>query len=240
MKAKLLIGTDPEVFLRSKTTGKFVSAHGMFPGTKNEPYPLDQGALQVDGHALEFNTKPVGTEDEFAEVVQHVFNQVKGFVEATTPDLEIALEPIATFDADYFDNLPIESKELGCTPDFSSVTGEVLEPPPINFQPFRTGSGHIHIGWTKYEEAFDEEKFKQRMEMAAKLTPYLLDAALDWENGDSSKRRQFYGREGSFRPKHYGIELRALDNLWLKSETTIRKVFRTTVEAFEREYGNAL
>lgn len=237
---KPLIGTDPEVFLRSKSTGKFVSAHGKFPGTKNDPFPLSMGALQVDGHALEFNTKPVGTEDEFAEVVQHVFNQVKGYVEETNSDLEVVLEPVAYFDADYFDTLPDESKELGCTPDFSSITGDVLEPPPINYQPFRTGSGHIHIGWTKYEEAFEESKFKQRMEMAAKLTPYLLEAALDWENGNSSVRRTYYGREGSFRPKHYGIELRALDNLWLKDEASIRKVFRTTVEAFEREYGNAL
>jgi len=236
----IFVGTDPEVFLRDKRTGLFVSAHGMFPGTKDQPYPLDRGALQVDGHALEFNTMPVTTEDDFVEVVNHVFGQVKGFVEATDPNLEIALEPIAQFDAEYFAALPEESKELGCTPDFSAITGDVLESPAIGNDPIRTGSGHIHVGWTSYEEAFDTKVFANRLDVARRLTPYLLEVAKSWETPESSLRRQYYGRDGAFRPKHYGVELRALDNLWLRSEESIRAVFRTTVEAFEREYPNAV
>lgn len=238
--ARILIGTDPEVFLRSKSTGAYVSAHGKFPGTKYNPFPLDRGALQVDGHALEFNTEPVDNEDDFAEVVQYVFGQVKDFVAETEPDLEIALDPVAHFEQDYFNNLPMESKELGCSPDFSSITGDALEPPEIHFLPIRTGSGHIHIGWTHGENAFDPDNFKLRLEAARKLTPYLLEVSKKWETPTSVERRNFYGKDGSFRPTSYGVELRALDNLWLASEDTIREVFRTTVQAFEKEFGNAL
>jgi hypothetical protein len=53
------IGADPEFFLRDKATGKFVSAHGLIPGTKRQPMKVDKGAVQVDGMALEFNIDPV-------------------------------------------------------------------------------------------------------------------------------------------------------------------------------------
>jgi hypothetical protein len=236
----ILIGTDPEVFLRSKSTGRMISAHGQFPGTKDEPFPLDRGALQVDGHALEFNTDPVGSENEFLHVVNHVFNQVKGFVHETNSDWEVVLEPVARFDSEYFDTLPDESKVLGCTPDFSAVTGKQLDAPDISKQPLRTGSGHIHIGWTQFDDAFDEAEFRKRLVLANRITPYLLKTAEKWENADSTIRRQYYGREGAFRPKHYGVELRALDNLWLKDDASILEVFRTTKAAFEKECHHAL
>lgn len=236
---KLLIGTDPEVFLRSKTSGKFVSAHGKFPGTKDDPFPLFRGAMQVDGHALEFNTEPVDNEDDFVEVVSSVYAQVSNFVNDVNPDLEIALEPVAVFDKEYFDSLPEISKELGCSPDFSSITGKVLTSPAISHEPIRTGSGHIHIGWTMFDDSFQEKEFAERLKLANKITPYLLEVAKEWETEASEQRRNYYGKEGAFRPKHYGVELRALDNLWLRSTNSMRKVFRTAVSAFEKEYTNA-
>lgn len=238
--SKILIGTDPEVFLRHKYTGDFVSAHGMFPGSKDEPFKLDRGAMQVDGHALEFNTDPVGTEDEFVEVVNHVFNQVKGYVEATDPNVEIVLEPVAHFDPMYFNCLPDISKVLGCTPDFSATTGKQLDAPAIGFEPIRTSSGHIHIGWTKDEDEFDEKEFQKRFVLANRITPYLLKAAEKWETKASEERRLYYGRDGAFRPKPYGVELRALDCLWLANDNRMREVFRAAVEGFEKERQYAL
>lgn len=240
MTPRMLIGTDPEVFLRDKTSGRFVSAHGMFPGTKEEPFRLDRGAMQVDGHALEFNTDPVDNEDDFVEVVNHVFNQVKGAVEVFDPNLEVVLEPVAKFDEVYFSILPEDSKVLGCTPDFSAITGKELGAPDISHVPLRTSSGHIHIGWTKDEDAFDEVEFKKRFVLANRITPYLLKVAEKWETDASKERRKYYGRDGAFRPKSYGVELRALDCLWLKSDETIRQVFRAAKEGFEKEFKYAL
>lgn len=236
MSNKIKIGTDPEIFLRSKTTGRIVSAAGKFPGTKEEPYPLHRGALQVDGHALEFNTEPVSTDNEFVDVVSYVFNQVKGFVRAVDEDLEIALEPVVHFDATYFDSLPEMSKVLGCTPDFSAVTGKQLDAPDIANVPIRTGSGHIHIGWTEDEDPFDPLNFQQRFIIANRVTPYLLRTANLWEKPNSNERRKYYGREGAFRPKPYGVELRALDNLWLEDEQFMKAVFRSAQEGFNKEY----
>lgn len=234
---QIMLGTDPEVFLKRKSTGQFVSAHGMFPGTKHEPSPLGNfGFLQVDGHALEFNTQPAANEDEFFMFVNETFNLVKQAVNDVDPDLEIALEPVAEFDKSYFEALPEESKVLGCDPDFSGLDGHQLDAPSISGDPIRTSSGHIHIGWTLGDDAFDEELFKNRLAIANRVTPHLLTVAKSWENDASVRRRQFYGRDMAFRPKHYGIELRALDCLWLKTEQSIRQVYRTTVDAFTKEF----
>ncbi len=237
----ITIGTDPEVFLRSKSTGEFVSAHGMFPGTKHEPFALgNYGYMQVDGHALEFNTHPAANEDEFVTAVTNIFEAVKKEVERVDPDLEIALEPIATFDPVYFDSLPVTSKVLGCDPDYSSETGDILSAPDIADKAIRTSSGHIHIGWTNFDDVYDDEVFAQRLFIASKVTPHLLKVSKRWETAASDERRKYYGREGAFRPKNYGVELRTLDCLWLADETRMREVYRAAYNGFMEEYGNQL
>ncbi len=233
MSQTVYIGCDPEVFLRSKSTGLMVSAAGLFPGTKEQPFPLgNAGFVQVDGHALEFNTHPAATEDEFVQNVTMIFDKVKELVEMTDPDLEIALDPVAEFDPDYFESLPPMSKILGCTPDYSMEDGTMIHAPDIADVPIRTSSGHIHIGYSYGDDAFDDAVFADRLKIAQAVTPHLLKVAKKWESERSEERRKYYGGHGAFRPKHYGVELRALDCLWLANEDRMREVYRTTVEAF--------
>ena len=56
--SKILIGADPEVFLKNPE-GQYISAIGRFKGTKNQPVPvrsLGKGyAVQVDNVLLEYN-----------------------------------------------------------------------------------------------------------------------------------------------------------------------------------------
>lgn len=232
----LLIGCDPEVFIKNRRTGQFVSAHGMFPGDKHNPVPLgNYGFMQVDGHALEFNTQPAANEDEFYMFVSETFELLNNEVKKVNKNYEIALEPVAHFDEIYFEMLPEMSKMLGCDPDFSSETGEVLSAPDISKQPIRTSSGHIHFGFTQGADPFEDNEFKQRLEIAKRVTPYLLECSKSWETEASVERRKYYGREGAFRPKSYGVELRALDCLWLASEDRIRAVYRAAVNGFNKE-----
>ena len=52
MQNRNTIGTDPEFFIKSKD-GKFLNAEKMFPGTKDEPFPMKCGAgLQTDNVAV--------------------------------------------------------------------------------------------------------------------------------------------------------------------------------------------
>lgn len=227
------IGADPEVFLKDRITGDYVSATGMFPGTKEEPFALgNYGHVQVDGHALEFNTIPAESEDEFVTNVTNIFEAVKELVRSRDENLEIVLDPVAKFNPFYFMSLPPSSKVLGCTPDFSGIDGHQLHAPDIAEEPIRTSSGHIHIGWTNSEDPFDKENFANRLAVAQRVNPYLLSVSRKWEGPQSIVRRRYYGRDGAFRPKPYGIELRTLDAQWLASEERMREVYRAAMDGF--------
>ena len=142
---QITLGTDPEVFL-TDTEGRYVSAHDLVPGSKWDPHRVQSGALQPDGVAAEFNIDPVETADEFMSNIDTVMKQLESQIKSIRPDLIITMTPTATFSKEYFDSLPESAKELGCTPDYNAYTRDTNSPPSTT-EPFRTGSGHIHIGW---------------------------------------------------------------------------------------------
>ena len=73
------IGADPEVFVG--IDNKFVSAHDLVPGTKLNPHRLVEGAVQVDGMALEYNIDPCTEGQEFVARMKLVRNQMEDMVE---------------------------------------------------------------------------------------------------------------------------------------------------------------
>ena len=218
---ELTIGTDPEVFVRD-ANGKYFSGHDLIPGTKHNPHPVKNGAIQVDGVALEFNTRPARTKEEFTQFISDVLVQLEAEYKTKRPDLTIAMTPTATFERDYFDALPDEPKELGCTPDYNAYTGEQNEPPSTD-EPFRTGSGHIHLGWTQWENPHDSAHFKVCCGLVRQLDAILYPASLLWDSDD--RRRSLYGKIGAFRPKSYGVEYRPLSNAYLADKSIQEIVF---------------
>lgn len=225
---QLTIGTDPEVFVRD-VNGKYFSGHDLIPGTKQDPYPVKNGAIQVDGVALEFNTRPAKTKEEFTQYIDDVISQLDAEYKTKRPDLTIAITPTAMFDREYFDSLPDEPKELGCTPDYNAYTGGQNEPPSTD-EPFRTGSGHIHIGgWCEYENPHDDTHFDRCRRLVRQLDAILYPASLLWDSDD--RRRSLYGKIGAFRPKFYGVEYRPLSNAYLAKKSIQELVFGISVKA---------
>lgn len=224
------IGCDPEFFVRSKTRNSFVSAHDLFPGTKQEPFKVILGAVQVDGVAFEFNIEPAKSLEDFLRNIETVTNTMKHFARRVDPDLEIVVTPTASFDKDYFDSLPLYAKNLGCEPDYNAYTGKENTRPETQ-EPFRTGSGHVHVGWTEYENSNDTSHFYDCIEMTKQLDMALFPVSLLWD--DDRKRRELYGRVGAFRPKHYGVEYRVLSNVWASDPDLAAWVYGATRRAEE-------
>ncbi len=217
------IGTDPEFFLTMND--KFVSAAGHFPGTKKRPFPVIDGAVQVDGTALEFNIDAADTEDEFTHRIFGVLKQMADMIVKALPGADIALTPVARYTDEDWRKIPMSAKILGCDPDFDAWTGMVNPSPGdrILNVPLRTASGHIHIGWTNSQDVQDPWHFENCMKVAQTFAESgLFDPQTDRER----ERVQYYGMNGSFRPKSYGVELRAPSNLWLGSEKSIRDTYR--------------
>lgn len=226
MSVEFLIGADPELFVRDRD-GKLVSAYGMIPGTKSEPFEVEGGAVQVDGMALEFNINPAKTVDEFNDNIVNVLRQLK---EMVPNGYEFDFSPVAKFGKEYIQSQPEEARELGCDPDYSAYTG-LANPKPNADYDFRTASGHIHIGWTNAQDINVPEHI-EACQMAVKQ----LDCVLGMTSRKWDKdriRSTMYGKFGAYRPKHYGVEYRTLSNTWVDHEDRRRFVFNAAQSSME-------
>lgn len=225
---QITIGADPELFVFSELTKKFVSAHDIFPGTKELPEPVEGGAIQVDGVAFEFNINPASSFSEFSGNIRKVLSISRGILESHNDKYRLFSTSTATFDRGYFDALPDHTKALGCEPDFNAYTGQE-NPKPTTTEPFRTGSGHIHVGWGN---GFDKEDPEHRLlceKLVMQMDACLYFASLLWDH--DRKRRTLYGKIGAYRPKSYGVEYRVLSNSWVEKTLLQDFVFGATKRA---------
>lgn len=209
---KITVGADPEFFLRDRKTGKFISAYGLIPGTKERPHPVEQGAVQVDGMALEFNINPAFNSQEFHSNIETVLQTLRNMIPKET---EIDFNPVAQFDEEFFKQQPEAAVNIGCEPDFNAYTGQ-LNTPPNQKQLMRTAAGHIHIGWTDDRDPFDDRHFASCCRLVKQLDYYLgVPSVLLDKTPTAALRREMYGKAGTFRPKTYGVEYRVLSNFWV-------------------------
>jgi hypothetical protein len=227
MTKLVTVGADPELFIKDTSTNEFISAHDIIPGSKDVPCQVPKGAVQHDGVAAEFNINPAKTRKEFLLNIRSVKSILERICKNTNPNLVLVAEPTATFTKDYFASLPGDVLLLGCEPDFDAYTLEKNKKPETS-EPFRTGSGHIHVGWgDNVEDKFSESHMQDCASLVKELDFAFTRAEKVWD-GDT-KRRSLYGNPGCFRPKNYGVEYRTLSNKWLDHVWTQMFVFDTTV-----------
>jgi hypothetical protein len=229
---EITIGADPEVFIRDQQDS-FISGHIFECGTKRAPMPTPHGSVQVDGLALEFNVTPSRTPVEFLSNIHGVIKDLREIV-SSRGNYDIAAVPTAEFGKKYLSTLPKHCLELGCEPDFNAYTLEPFPRPPAN-KTFRTGAGHIHVGWREPQD-IDQDHFELCSMVAKELDYYLGIPSIEWDKDE--KRRQLYGKAGCFRPKPYGVEYRVLSNAWVSDDNLIQKVFNLTFKAVHRMKAN--
>lgn len=205
-----LIGADPEIFVRKN--GVPVSAHGLVSGTKKEPLKTSLGAVQVDGMALEFNIDPTPLED-FEGFNLKIVRTIADLRELV-PDYNFNISPVQEFSPEYMEKQPEEAKELGCDPDFNAYT-KAANPRPDGDRPFRTGAGHVHIGWGADIPVDNEEHIGICADFI-KMCDATIGMFMTCIDRDP-RRRDLYGKAGAFRPKPYGVEYRTPSNVWIKN-----------------------
>lgn len=211
----LLFGCDPELFIVN-SEGNPVCADGLIPGTKENPYKVKGGAVQVDGMAAEINIDPVDNYDDFSTNINSVMSQLRKML---PQGYSLLAAPSVVFSEEEWEKAPARAKELGCNPDFNAWTGAVNPPPNGDVTPrMRTGAGHLHIGWTDGADTSDADYVNAAMELVRQLDWYLggWSAITDKD----STRRSLYGKAGAMRFKPYGAEYRVLSNWWLNHPST--------------------
>lgn len=211
MLTEVKIGCDPEGFLH--LNNRYVNAAGLFPGTKKEPFELDKGAVQVDGTALEFNIHPAETAEEFEKNIATVIIQLNEMIQKVDKDMKLVFRPVANFEKEDWDTFSNDSKVLGCDPDYNYL-GNVNPNPAEQLAnvPIRTAAGHVHIGWDEGKGKGDPSHFADCLHVAKAFHSKRVFAPVI---ADESKRLQYYGNYGAWRPKSYGVEIRSPSNIWV-------------------------
>lgn len=227
VKNQLLIGADPEIFVSKN--GQLVSAFGLIEGDKENPVKVKQGAVQVDGLALEFNIDPAATEQEFVSNI----DTVMGILASMVPEHKFEIQPVAEFGFEYIKAQPEKAKELGCTPDYDAWKSAV-NPRPDGDRSFRTAAGHLHFGFIDSCDApiTDQDFIDYCSSKVRELDFYLALPSLFYDA--DVQRRELYGKAGAFRPKVYGLEYRTLSNMWLKTTELKQWAYRASIEAWKR------
>lgn len=208
---KITLGADPEFFLsRNK---EFVAAVGLVPGTKEKPFPLKNGAVQLDGTAVEFNIAPAETPAQFSNHIIDVLEQIRGMI---PKDYSFEFVPSVMYSTAIWNTIPDSAKELGCNPDYDAFNGSMKVPPalPEEFMTMRTGAGHLHIGFTEVNDPTNPSHLWDCIQVVQALDR--IFGAFVGQFDTDNRRAMLYGQRGSFRPKPYGVEYRVLSNAWLK------------------------
>jgi hypothetical protein len=218
-RPNFLFGADPEGFVVDKN-GKAV-APSFIPGTKEEPYKVDGGAIQRDGMAAEFNVDAANTFREWNSNFEKVLKALDGFL---PKDHTMSWVPSVEFDPEVFDNAPDDFKELGCSPDWNAWEENLNPPPYCEDKPYlRTASGHIHIGWGENYSLDDALHQRNCFDFVKQLDWYLGGWSLKYDS--NPLRRSLYGRAGACRLKSYGVEYRVLSNFWIVNESRRKSVW---------------
>lgn len=214
-------GADPEVFVRKN--GVAISAHGLVHGTKESPQKTNNGAVQVDGMALEFNIDPTPMVDfeGFNTVITRTIRDLRELV----PGVNLVIDPVMEFDEACLASQPKEALELGCDPDYNAYT-LLPNPRPDGSRNFRTGAGHVHIGWGA-DIPVDNEEHMEICSSFIKMLDATTGLYMTYIDRDP-RRRELYGCAGAFRPKSYGVEYRTPSNVWIRNRAR-RKMMHTTM-----------
>jgi len=85
--------------------------------------------------------------------------------------------------------------------------------------------GHVAIGYKHHPSYSQEttEKIVKAFDIFVTLPALFKD--------NDTRRRELYGKPGSFRFKDFGVECRALSNFWIHNEENRNWVFNQTLKA---------
>ena len=220
----LTIGADPELFIINTKTKKVVSAVGLIPGEKGNPWKSDdmpEGfGLETDNILAEFNIPPVKDGISFINNIQYMQNYIDRFVKAINPDLGIRcaasqVVPVSELQSE-------QARMFGCDVDYNAYTQEPNEKPRGEVTNIRSGGMHIHIGYENPD-----------VDTSLTLIKY-LDAYLGVPSilkDKDKKRRTLYGKAGCFRLTDYGCEYRTLSSAMMNSTARLNFVWKQLSKA---------
>lgn len=227
----ITIGADPELFIINEKTNKVVSAVGLIPGEKGNPYVSDDMpsgfGLETDNILAEFNIPPVVSEAGFINNIMYMQQYIDKFVKNINPDYGIHCAASKTVDKSQLQSP--QAKLFGCDVDFNAYTGAPNPKPEGDKTDLRSAGFHIHIG-------YQNPNIDTSLLLVKYLDMYLGVPSVIYDK--DKRRRSLYGKAGCFRLTPYGVEYRVLSSAMMKDTKMLSFVWGQlckTVNAFKGE-----
>lgn len=217
-----LFGADPEILVVQG--GKISHCIGLLGGTKDKPLRVDEGAVQEDNVAFEFNIDPTSDRKVFLDRIQKVMAQGLNML---GKDFEFSKAASHIFTNSELDLMPPQAMVFGCDPDYNALTGNVNPAPRAANPGLRSAGGHVHIG---FGDSVAVNEDNQRL--LGVLCDYYLGLPSVILDGDD-RRRELYGKAGAIRMKDYGMEYRTLSNFWVHNSDNTLFVFDQAKKAHD-------
>jgi hypothetical protein len=232
------LGADPEVFLQHKATGKIISAEGYIKGTKDIPFSFDPDqpmfGLSLDNVLAEFTIPPAKSPDEFYAYLQKGLAYINSVIPS---ELCTAIIPSATLDPAQLQTE--QALVFGCEPDVNAYKGWLNDTPHSEDLDLRSCGGHAHVGYLNSAPMYDvknvspqqiaEDTERQRIVKALDL--FVGIPSTIWE--PDNKRKELYGKAGTYRPKPYGLEYRTISNYYLANEQLTKTIYNQIIKALD-------
>jgi len=220
----VLLGSDPEFFLRDKTTRQWKSGVGLIGGTKKEPcYILGSKfmAHQEDNVLLEINVSPTTDPNQMYNEVKLIHKYILDNLLKGT-NLEIVARGSAIFDQEELQSQ--QAQEAGCEPDYNAWNLQENDRLDIGSTNLRSCGGHLAVGYSNpnYETSI---MIVRTLDLFLTVPMLLIDPDED--------RKQLYGKAGAHRIKKNYVELRTMSNHWFTSQEMVNWVFENTFKAIE-------
>lgn len=226
-KFNITLGADPETFICNNK--EIVSAEGLTNGgTKQNPKKISKEghAIQEDGIMFEYNIPPCKTEEEWVNAHKTCIDYLE--ILAGINGYYLSDEVSAIVNKKYLKSA--QASTFGCEPDFNVYEKTINEAPDNNTN-LRCAGGHVAFGYENPQFEISE-KIVKSFDMFVTLPALFKD--------NDTRRRELYGKAGSFRVKDFGVECRALSNFWIKSEENMRWVYRQSIKAIEVVLNNEI
>lgn len=218
------IGADPEMFIINEKTRAVVSAIGLIPGEKGNPWRDPSWGpgfgIEIDNILVEYNIPPVDTKEDFIEVVNFMKGYIDRYLKRINPELGILCASSMMVDKDQLDN-PI-AQLFGCCPDFNCYTGAPNPRPRGEKTNLRSAGFHVHYG-------YEHPSIDQSVEMVKYFDIFLGLMSLLFDT--DRKRRSLYGKAGCYRLTSYGVEYRTLSSRMGDDDTTLGLIYDGVVAA---------
>lgn len=231
--SNITIGSDPE-FPAINEAGVPTSVIGFLPGTKQEPYELEQGvSCQIDCVGAETCIPPVDNKEDFIKYIRFSKELTTNKLQELAPHLSLTSLSSARYSDK--DLEPGSARTFGCDPSYCVYTQEISpRPHPDAIGNLRSFGFHIHIGY-KVEDSMDAIDMANRiirsMDIQCGIPSILIDRDED--------RRQIYGQAGDLRfeklkgNNHYKVEYRTLGAFMHSSDELVGWVYDQTMKAVE-------